>query len=214
MKALMTLATLALVAGTASAQISVQVPTSQISAAPMDGYTERATPAVVYSSLPGPYSAFAAATGPAGFDDYTTTQPAEAMRVASLKFVGGVTTVGGGMTFNFYDSGATLYSTASLALPSAGDFIWTITFGPGNGSTSTFAVPTNGFMEIIVAAGTTGRWFFTPTAPTVGGNNIAVGTGGTLAPQRYSAFELSAVPAPGALALLGLGGLVATRRRR
>jgi hypothetical protein len=212
MKIAMTVATLVIgaMATAAGAQFTA-------TAAPLDsvpgGYQSRAVAA--YSSIPGPYSAFAAATGAAGFDDYGTTIAAPTFTLASLRFVGGVTSVNGQIRFNFYDSTATLFSSFTSTFGTAGDFIWTVNLGtlPDN-SDSTFQVPNNGFMELVVDAGTTGRWFFTTTAPTVGTNNIATGTAGTLNPQRYSAYELNAVPAPASLALLGLGGLVATRRRR
>lgn len=41
-----------------------------------------------------------------------------------------------------------------------------------------------------------------------------VGEGGPAAPYNTAGFTLTRVPAPGSLALLGLGGLIAARRRR
>jgi hypothetical protein len=212
MKNVMTAAVL--VVGAMATAAGAQTATfTEIGQMAQGGYSNRL--ATSYTGIPGPYSAFTAATGNAGFDDYGTSITDSSFALASMRFVGGVTSIGGTMQFRFYDSTATLFSSASVNLPSAGDFIWTITFGTlPDGSDSTFQVPNNGFLELVVGANTTGRWFMTTTGPTVGTNNIAVGTGSTLNPQRYNAFELIAVPAPASLALLGLGGLVATRRRR
>lgn len=167
----------------------------------------------VYSGVPGPYSAFGRAAGNAGFDDYTSTAGSN-FNMAKFVFVGGVANAGESMRFEFYDAAAVLVNSATLALPSGGDFIWTITFGTlPDGSDSTFGVANAGFVQIVTTVGT-GRWFFTSTAPTVGANNVAVGTGAGLNPQRNNAFEIVMAPTPGSLALLGLGGLAAARRRR
>jgi hypothetical protein len=168
----------------------------------------------VYEGIPGPYSAFAAATGPAGIDDYASIESGP-FRLAQFKFVGGVTSVGGPMTVEFLNSSSTVVNGFTAALPSAGDFIWNITLGAApDGSDSTFVVPRDGFIRLTVGANTTGRWFLTTTPPTIGSNNFTVGTGSGLSPQRNNTFALVAVPSPGAGALLGLGGLFALRRRR
>lgn len=177
-------------------------------------FEDRTTLTTVYTGIPGPYSAFGAAAGPVGFDDYDSTDPYPTMILGSIRFVGGVTAVGGTMQFDFYDTNLQLANTFTVNLPQAGNFIWTITLGANGGKDSVFTIPSDGVLEISAINGATGAWFMTTTAPTVGSNNIAFGTGSTLNPQRYNAFELNAVPAPGALALVGLGGLVAGRRRR
>ncbi len=186
--------------------------------APIDGELAPAVaPSTYYTGIPGPYSAFAAASGLVGFDDYQSTASGPLMGLSTLRFVGGVTTAGQQARFNFYNGdGTPIAQTAFLAFPQGGDFIWNINFGTAalNNEDTQFFVPTSGFMEMQVAAGSTGRWFFTTTAPTVGTNNVAVGTGGTLNPPRRNAFELNAIPTPGAAALLGFGGLAAFRRRR
>jgi len=178
-------------------------------AAPLDsgsGYGDRAT--VVYSGIPGTYSAFAAATGPIGFDGYTSTVGGPTFLLESLRFVGGVSTVGGVITFEFFDSASNFVSSTSASFLTAGNFIWTLTLG------TPITVPSAGILQLRAAATTTGRWFFTDTAPSVGVNAVAFGSGSGLAPQRNNAFELTAVPAPAGLALAGLAGLFAGRRRR
>lgn len=191
----------------------------RLSAEPIEGgggYLDRN--ATVYSSLTGGYASFAAAAGNVGFDDYTTSNASDLfVTVAQFKFVGGVQTVGGIATFNFFDStGTQLMNSFGIAFPQAGAFIWTITLGAlPDGSDSTFSIPTNGIVQMQVDAATTGRFFLTATgnpAPLVGANDPAFGAGAAL--QRNQAFSIEAVPTPGALALVGVGGLLAARRRR
>lgn len=215
MKTVVSLSVVAALAGAASGHIIV--PSSNAVASPIDfsgGDVGARDLTPVYSGIPGPYSGFAAAAGQASVDDYTTTAPGPSVTLANFQFVGGVVDAGGSLTVNFYDSTSTLANSFSVTLPNGGDFVWTITLGPGDGSTSTFAVPSAGFAEMVVDDATTGRWFFTTTAPTVGANDVATGTGSVLSPQRNNAFAMTAVPAPASLALLGIGGLLGTRRRR
>lgn len=196
-----TFAVLALIAcaGVANATITY-------SAQPLESgvsYEERAT--VVYTGIPGTpgYQAFAARTGSLGFDDYQSTMAGNFDNISEFKFVGGVTAAGGILDINFFDADANAVSSVALQLPQAGNFIWTITT-PG-----TLAAK-NGIMQIVARAGTTGQWFLTAAAPTVGTNQFGVGGAGT---TLNHAFELT-VPAPSALALLGMGGIIAGRRRR
>lgn len=204
---------LVFVCGSAVADVSGYHGSLSLRSDPIGGYAGRTTS--VYDSIPGPYSAFGRAAGQAGIDDYGTAVTDPTMLLAQFKFVGGVNTAGQGLRVNFYDSTNTLSNFFTATLPSGGDFIWTITLGlQPDGSDSTFAVPNNGSVEIVINADSTGRWFLTSTAPSVGTNDITVGTGGGLNPQLYNAFGLVAVPAPASLALLGVGGLLASRRRR
>lgn len=200
-----TMMALLLVAGTAT-MATAQTASFRPLNAP--GYDARVAP--VYSGISGPYSGFAPGTN-LGFDDYVSTDPSPFYTLAQFRFVGGVSTVGDTLRVNFYDSGANLFNFFNVSLGTAGNFVWTITLGlQPNGSDSTFLVPQAGFVEITAVTGA-GRWFLTPTAPSVGSNNLAVGG---LPNQFNHAFELVAVPAPGAMAFLGLGGLLASRRRR
>jgi len=197
MKTVLGLLALVAAAGTAGAQITA-------TAAPLDaapGFDARATP--VFSAIPGPYAAFGAASGFLGFDDYDTILAGGSETLTELRFVGGVTAVGGIIDFNFYDStGANLLSTFNAAFGSAGNFIWTIT-GLSN------LIADQGRLELVARPGTNAQWFLSTSAPTLGTEDRAVGT----LTSHSHRFELS-IPAPGSLALLGLGGLVIGRRRR
>jgi len=195
-----TVSVLALLAFAGVAQANIELRADPLDSQP--GYIDRA---VVYSGIPGPYSAFAAANGVLGFDDYASTMVDPVEGLTELRFVGGVTNVGETIRFEFYTSGGSFRNSFDVAFPSAGAFIWTITLG------STIDIPRNGILQLVATGNSTGRWFLTPTAPTVGTNDLAFG--GLPAAGLMQAFELT-TPTPGALALLGLGGLVAGRRRR
>ncbi|MEI7658767.1 MAG: hypothetical protein WCK33_11950 [Phycisphaerae bacterium] len=188
---------LAALAGAASANI-VATP------APLDSEPGFVGRAVVYSAIAGPYSGFPAASGSLGFDDYASTMIADVETLTDLRFVGGVSTAGMSLQFDFYSTSAVLVNSFTAVLPTGGNYIWSIT-GLG------FDIPKNGILQISAPAGSTGRWFLSSTAPSVGTNDPLFGgaNGGALSHR----FEFT-TPTPGALALLGLGGLAASRRRR
>lgn len=213
MKIMRGLLALAALAGTASADI-ISVPANQpmyeATGSPLDGPSPRGAP--VYSSIPGPYFAFAAGAF-ANRDDYTSTLPGVGnFTMDAMRFVGGVAAVGNILDFFFLDPANNVVSSFGVSFPQAGDFIWTITLGAGLPAAKV------GQMQIQNRTGSTGRWFMTTTAPSTGANNNLAGHGSTIPPASggpgYGAYELQNLPAPGALALLGLGGLMATRRRR
>ncbi|MDX2119352.1 MAG: PEP-CTERM sorting domain-containing protein [Planctomycetota bacterium] len=159
---------------------------------------------VVYSHMNGPYAAFAAANY-LGFDDYATAIAAPTISLNSLRFVGGVTAANTTVSFNFYNSaGTVLLNSFTSTFATAGNFIWSITNLGG------FNVGSSGVLELQCETGKTGQWFLSTSATTVGGDSRTFGD--TTTTNQHS-FEL-AIPAPGSLALLGLGGLVAGRRRR
>jgi hypothetical protein len=163
----------------------------------------------VYSNIdagPGGYQAFPPANGVLGFDDYTSTE-AGSVTLDSIRFVGGVELDGGGMIFEFFNSaGDTFIDGFSVALPTGGNFIWTINLG------GTVTVDGAGILQVSTDATSNGQWFLSDGGPVIGSEDGTFGgaSGGALAHN----FELNAVPAPGSVALLGLSGLVATRRRR
>jgi hypothetical protein len=160
---------------------------------------------VVYSHIPGPYSAFAAANY-LGFDDYTTAGTGPIASLNSLRFVGGVTTANTTVTFNFYNAtGAVIVNSFTSTFAAAGNFIWTVSDLGG------FNVNSSGILELEAEAGKTGQWFLSSSATTVGSDSRTFGD--STNPAFQHSFELS-IPAPGSLALLGLGGIIAGRRRR
>jgi len=203
-----------IVAAAAAASAQASSPTITWEPIPEDsGFVPRSAFSSVFSAMSGPYAAFPAATGSLGFDDYQSTYAdGDSFALQSMRFVGGVTTVGGIMTFDFFDADDNLVSTTSLGLPSAGNFIWTITFESAPGlKDSDFFVPASGYLQLSADALTTGQWFLSTSLPTVGTESREPGEG-SLTAQSHR-FELN-VPTPGALALLGMGGIAALRRRR
>ena len=92
---------LAALAGAASA-IIVATP------APLDSEPGFVGRAVVYSAIAGPYSGFPAASGSLGFDDYASTMIADVETLTDLRFVGGVSTAGMSLQFDFYSTSAVL----------------------------------------------------------------------------------------------------------
>lgn len=160
-----------------------------------------------YSAIEGPYNSFAAATGSVGFDDYGTAADDDIV-LTSWRFVGGVQQVGGTMSFQFFDADQQFVDSFGIALPQAGNFIWTITIN------SEVIIPANGIVQAVVGEDFTGQWFLGATPPTIGTNDDTFGgaSGGALSHR----FEINGVlvPTPGAVALLGMAGLAATRRRR
>lgn len=185
-----------------------------VESAPLDS-TFIAVDEDVYVGQAGPYAAFAAGAF-AQNDDYqanlanTPYLALPQFQVAKVIFVGGVTAVGGTLDFFFLDApGTTVVDSFAVSLPSAGDFIWTITLSPG------IYADTNGRLQIQNRTGSSGRWWFTSTAPIEGTNSFAVGTGSGLNPQQNQAFSLQAVPEPGTMIALGAGiAAIAARRRR
>lgn len=168
-----------------------------------------------YDAMAGPYASAAAGAGLRGFNYYQTSGTGASMYLGEFEFVGGTSVAGGSVTFNFYNYSGTGTAYGSLAnsftvnLSQAGAFLWTIALDPG------FEIPTLGYVEMVNGEGSVGlsRWFVTQTAPIVGSS-----LGSAFAAQGYPSqgFALieGVVPAPGAIALLGMAGLARGRRRR
>lgn len=178
---------------------------------------------LVYNSVPGPYFAAPPSSGLLGFDDYTTpfTNTGSLFELTSMQFVGGVTSILPGrnsLLFRFFNAANTVeVNNFSVEFPQAGNFIWTITFDPGEN----FLIPTAGVLRIETVQSTQGQFFLTSTAPSVGTNNPTFGGGTTVGgAPLYHAFSLTglAIPEPGTVALLFAGGLPLAigllRRRR
>ncbi|HED52652.1 MAG TPA: PEP-CTERM sorting domain-containing protein [Phycisphaerales bacterium] len=215
------------VSATASADLTGATHTNILTAGQ---YTLTATPldapdfsgilGTAYSNMdPGPngYVAFAAAGGAIGFDDYDSIATGGNIDLQSYRFVGGVDVAGGVAFFEFYDASSNFVDSFGVAFPQSGNFIWTITI---SGFPGAISVPDAGIHQIVTdAAGSfgpaaQGQWFLGDAGPTVGSeDNTFGGTGdGTFSHN----FEINGdfIPAPASLALLGLGGIAAVRRRR
>ncbi len=171
-----------------------------------DAVAARGFPAM-YDNIaagPGGYLAFPAAEGVLGVSDYVSAATGN-QALEQFRFVGGVTTASTVIFVDFFDAGANHVSGFGVTLPSAGNFIWTITLG------GAFTAADTGLVQIVTDAGTAGQWFLSDGAAAVGSTGAAdVDNNGQALDHNYA----MTVPAPGAMALLGLGGLVAGRRRR
>ncbi|MFK7884304.1 MAG: hypothetical protein AB8F26_09020 [Phycisphaerales bacterium] len=152
------------------------------------------------------------ATESLGSDDYTSTA-AGSTTLTEFRFVGGVQQEGGVMFIDFFDAAGSAVDGFGIQLTQVGNFTYTITVNTAVDITNV------GFVQITVdddglfgsGVQTTGQWFLSDAAATIGSNGPA---GGASSGALNHNFELTTVPAPGAMALLGLGGLVAGRRRR
>ncbi|TVQ82259.1 MAG: hypothetical protein EA380_00590, partial [Phycisphaeraceae bacterium] len=180
-----------------------------IQATPLDDASPVMRTSVLYSHMDGPYSAFAAASGPGGFDDYVSTAGNDII-LEEFRFVGGVTAAGGVLFFDFFDNAQNFVDGFGLQLPQAGNFIWTITLNVP------IIVPNAGIVQAFfnndpgIGPVTSGQWFLSDSATTVGSDSRTFG--GAAGGAFQHSFELSGtvIPAPGALALMGLAGLAAT----
>ncbi len=211
MKTVSVLALLAL-AGAAQATIIYDASNALITAQPVEGLYDGRDTGTIYESALGASAGGTTIVGdlsnnPAITEDYTSIAIDPRNGLLSHRFAGGVATANHVLFFAFYDAGGANIGSYGVRLPQAGNFVWTITPAAG---THLSEVTPSGFVQMIPDTGSnnpdlapsTVTWRFATVAPTIGS------TTGTIYRQTLN------VPTPGALALLGLGGLVAGRRRR
>lgn len=212
MKSVSVLALLAL-AGASQATVIYDSSNALITARPAESalYDGRDV-GVIYESTATASSGGTTVTGniannPAITEDYVSVAIDPLNGLTSHRFVGGVATANHVLYFAFYNPQGMFLSSYGVRLPQAGNFVWTITPTPGSALAD---ITPSGFAQMIPDTGannpdllpSTVTFRFTAGAPTVGS------TAGTVYRQTLT------VPTPGALALLGLGGLVVGRRRR
>jgi hypothetical protein len=173
----------------------------------------------VYDSASGPYFSFNASSGILGTDDYATTEPGSDFLLTQFRFVGGVTVANGTLQFQFQDALGTPVTTFSVSFVDPGNFIYDVpaSFFPGGNA---LVIPTSGRLQISTVGATQGQWFLTQSAPVVGTNSTAFGSGAAGNPTLYGAFSLStSAPEPstahlGFLGLMALGMTAYCSRRR
>ncbi len=172
----------------------------------IESYQGGVAEGVVYSGIPGPYASFAAGAS-LGAAHYQSAMTNDVEYLSSFRFVGGVVTANTTLSFTFWDdAGVTAISSFETTFSQAGNYIWTITIDPAGDA---IAAGKNGWLEVLGVGGATGKWFLSTSLPTIGSQDDVTGSG-----HRH-AFEMTTVatPAPGAIALLGLAGLIGRRRR-
>ena len=144
-----------------------QVSADQITMVSLDESIQGTTTSI-YSNIDAPsgYVAFPAGNGVLGADDYVSTGSGT-QALESLRFVGGVELDGGTLNFEFFNAaGDTLVDAFSVALPSGGNFIWTITLG------GAINVDAAGILQISTDSTSTGQWFLSSDGPTVGSEDV------------------------------------------
>ena len=182
----------------------------------------------IYSNLGSGqgYVAKPAMTGILGVDDYVgdfsgTPGGVNNGLMTHYQFIGGAATMGtagaGLIWFEFFDTLGNYFDGFGALLPQTGNYLWTVTLS------TPMAVPTAGYHQVSAEDGTyyaqyitTGTWFMSDATPTFGssdpnfpGDTFDYGAGAV--PIQHM-FGINS-PAPGALALLGLAGLIGRRRR-
>ena len=165
----------------------------------------------LYSNMdrgPNGYAGFGSDTGSIGFEDYDTGFSG-LQTLDTLRFVGGVSDKGEILFFDFFDAGGAFVDGFGLSFGEGGNFIYTIS---GLDAPIGTLFDSAGFLELVTETGDIGEWLLGDAGPSVGTEDPFVGS--SAATGFSHNFELNAVPAPSTFALLGLGGLVAARRRR
>ena len=204
MKTFVSALALVAVAGVAQGVTIFDVNTARITATPIDGvfYAPRDT-GIIYDSSTTPSSGGTTVTaGQTIVEDYVSVGVDPTNQLLTHVFAGGVATANHVLFFNFYNAGGNFTGGYGVRLPQAGNFVWTITLGQA------IPIANVGYVGLIPDIGVTGTFRYTASAPTVGTSmDVANGAPG------YYRYKIT-VPTPASGALLGLGGLVALRRRR
>jgi len=150
-------------------------------------------------------------TGEVLRDDFAKGNAEASGELTSFHFVGGVANAGQALAVFFLDTDENVVDGFQVTLPQGGNFIWTINLkGAG------FEKPDSGFVQIQGVEGSEPTWLYTDSSGFLIGENVfdEGNESGDWEDTRYAFKMRNAVPAPGALALLGLAGLVGVRRRR
>ncbi|MCP4590591.1 MAG: PEP-CTERM sorting domain-containing protein [bacterium] len=168
--------------------------------------------------------AWAASSGTLGgvvaVDDYDGVETLGTNWLTEFKFAGGATGAGGNgvVFFTFFDTTGAYVGGFGSQLPDPGNWIWTVTIN------TPFLVPADGYCQMwanngVVGGGaypiTEGRWFGSIDAPTIGTTGSAVPNlnSPTTGYHLDMKCEITFVPEPTTLALLGMGALALIRRR-
>ncbi|RNC82092.1 MAG: PEP-CTERM sorting domain-containing protein [Phycisphaera sp.] len=176
-------------------------------------------PADHYSNMdagPNGFVAFPAAGGAIGADDYSSVAGND-IDLAEFGFVGGVDTSGGVAFFEFFDASSNFVDSFGVAFAGAGNFIYTITINSFPGGVT---VPENGIVQMVVddagafGPATLGQFFLGDAGPTIGSEDVNFLGGNDGQFSHNFRINGEPIPAPASMALLGLGGLAAARRRR
>lgn len=147
----------------------------------------------------------------AGVADYTSVSGGDIV-LNQFQFIGGVNQAGGVVFFDFFSSAGDFVDGFGVQLSQDGNFNWTIDLNTAIEISNAGFVQMSVDDEDLAGAGSTaaGRWFLGNASATIGDSGLAEAD-----PDFNFNFALNtAVPTPGSLALIGLGGLAATRRRR
>ncbi|MBN1796797.1 MAG: PEP-CTERM sorting domain-containing protein [Sedimentisphaerales bacterium] len=186
---------------------------NSVTAAPIAIDNQGAGP--VYSNMNegGGWYSISNTEGVIAYDDYDSINDAD-IEMDKVRFIGGVQNAGEVIWFDFFESDHVTYVDGfGVQFPVGGNYIWTITLG------SPITVRDAGVLQLEADPGyvtpSTGVWFLSDAAPTIGSED-PTWPGYTDSQDEYLSckFEINNVPEPCTMALLGLGGMAAIRRRK